>query len=167
VDLFEKMYISEEFLRNLMCIIRDKTFPIIFNDHDKNINHPNIKLNCNLMLYSKKVLDLMINSIPKDHITEFGAIALILSYVILTEPKIHRIDVYKKGQGLDYHWRKDGNLYKLEISGCDVENKKTFYNRIWKKNNKFQNRYYGEPAFERLIGIVDFFYEKYRLWKIE
>ena len=160
-------YITEDFLRNLMCIIRDKTFPIIFRDYDKNIIHPNIKLECDQRLYSEKILDLMINSIPKDHITEFGAVALILSYIILREPSIYRIDVYNKGQGLDYHWRKDGNLYKLEISGCNVKNRNTFHSRIWQKKNKLQSRYYGEPADERLIGIVDFFYERYKLWKIE
>ena len=92
MEIFKAKYISEDFLRNLMCIIRDKTFPIIFRDHNKNINHPNIKLKCDLRLYSEKILDLMINSIPKDHITEFGAIALILSYIILTEPGFGLLD---------------------------------------------------------------------------
>lgn len=167
VEIFIQKNISEEFIKKLICIIKDKVLPIVFRDQDKNINYHNIKLNYNLQLFSIKELERILRTVPKNNITEFGAVGFILSYIILTRPNIQTIGgVYNIGDGLDYHWREEGHLFKLEISGCNTKNKQIFHNRIWHKKNKFKDRYYGEPAYERLIGIVDFYHERYKLWSI-
>ena len=167
VDLFIQRDISEEFIKKLICSIREKMFPILFQDQDKNIIYPNIELKCNLQIFPTKEIDRIINTIPKNNITEFGAVGFILAYIVLTRPDIQTVGVYNIGEGLDYHWREADNLYKLEISGCNTENRQIFLNRIWQKKNKFKKRYYGELAYERLIGIVDFYHERYKLWTIE
>ncbi len=167
VETFFKKKISEEFIKKLIITIKDKKFPIFFRDHNNNIKYHDIKLECNLNLYSQEILEIILNSIPKDDITEYAAVGFILAYIILLHPIISEINVYNRGEGLDYHWREKGNLIKLEISGCNTENKQIFYNRIWQKKTKFKSRYYGEPAYERLIGIVDFYYARYKLMSIE
>jgi len=167
INEFLDRYITEEFIRKLVCITENKFNPHIFkNSRNKPPFNVTLEVNIQNNLFSIKQLIADRSSLDPDDITEKAAVGLIISFFLTIRPYISNINVILKNGGYDYVWYENGKRIKIEVSGVNTSNRKAFYGRISQKKGKFNKKIYSPRGVEEFVGIVDFYFYKYRIWKI-
>jgi len=167
INEFLGRFITEEFIRKLVCITENKSNPHIFkNSRNQPPFNFTLEINIQNNLFSIKQLKADRNSLDPDDITEKAAVGVIISFFLTIRPNISNINVILKNGGYDYVWYENGKRIKIEVSGVNTSNRNAFYGRIYEKNRKFKKKIYAPRGAEEFIGIVDFYFYKYRIWKI-
>ncbi|MFX1257240.1 MAG: hypothetical protein ACFFAN_05250 [Promethearchaeota archaeon] len=159
--------ITNEIVRKLVGIMEKKKKPFLFK-HNRNRTpyNSNIKLLFEDNLFTQREIEADKNSLDPDDITDKAAVGFIITFFLYIRPNISTIKVCLKGQGYDYYCREENRLIKIEISGVNVENKNAFYGRVYQKKTKFEKKIFEPRGDEEIIGIVDFFYYKYKIWNV-
>lgn len=158
--------ITNEIIRKLVGIMEKKEKPFLFKHRNRTPHNLNIKLLLEDDLFTQKELEADKNFLDPDDITNKAAVGFIITFFLTIRPNITTIKVCLKGQGYDYYCREENKLIKIEISGVNTENKNAFYGRVYAKKTKFEKKKFEPLGDEELIGIVDFFYYKYKIWKL-